>query len=86
MNSNLIEPDFAYINIDYPNPDGSRSQTNIPMIAGNLIIPWTAYWDTRGIGVGTVFWSIHTSGPIPVCVEDGNFVLTANAANEQTFS
>lgn len=46
---------------------------------------WTAEWDTRGVAPGPVFWSIHTSGPPAVAVEDGNFTLSANAANALTF-
>jgi hypothetical protein len=46
---------------------------------------WTAIWDTRGSPPSTVFWSIHTSGPPAVSVEDGSFQLPANPANAVTF-
>lgn len=80
----LIVPSTAFVNIDYPNPDGSRSQTEIQMGNAPPANNFTALWDTRGVGVGTVNWSIH-SAPTPAAVEDGSFLLTANTANLQTF-
>jgi hypothetical protein len=49
-------------------------------------VAWTAYWDTRNIGAGPVQFSVHTTNPtLPDCVEDGNFILSANAANLISF-
>jgi len=85
VNGNLIQPVSAVVSVDFPNTDGSRAQTTVNMIAGSSSTPWTAQLDTRNMGVGPVYWSIHTNTPIPVAVEDGTFDLTANPANLVTF-
>jgi hypothetical protein len=83
---NIIQPVSAFVNIDYPNPDGSRAQVTLTMGASfPPAVNWTAEWDSRGAGTGTVFWSIHTNPSVPIAVEDGQFQLTANQANLTTF-
>ena len=85
VNSNVIQPDNATINI-VP----SMTQTPVPLTmvppSGN-VTAWTALWDTRNIPPGVVYWSIHTgmSDPAPVVAEDGMLTLAANPANLQTF-
>jgi hypothetical protein len=85
VNSNVIQPDNATINIL---PSMTQIAIAIPMTppAGQAVA-WTALWDTRGIPPGQVYWSIHTghSDPIPVVAEDGSLVLSANPANLVTF-
>ncbi len=84
----VVQPSSATINVDAPAPDGSRTQQSIAMTAPTDpdVVTWNAFLDTRGMGTGPVFWSIHTPTPIPVSVEDGTFNLTANAANLVTFT
>jgi hypothetical protein len=86
-NNNLVQPASAFVNVDYPNPDGSRSEIDIPMTPGSSVplVPWLALWDTRGAGPGTVYYSVHTGSPSPVAVGDGFFEMTANAANLVSF-
>lgn len=85
IDGSLVQPASAVISVDYPNTDGSRGQQTINMSSGSSTTPWTAQLDTRNMGVGPVYWSIHTNTPIPVAVEDGMFDLTANPANLVTF-
>lgn len=85
VNSNVIQPDNATINIV---PSMTQTAVLIPMAPqGGGSPQWTAMWDTRNIPPGAVYWSIHTGSmdPIPVVAEDGMFTLTANPANLPTF-
>lgn len=87
LDGNIAQPSAAFVSVEYPNPDGTRTEVQIPMTAPGLPTSrWTALWDTRGLGPGTVSWSVHSAGPPAVAVEDGTLLLTANAANLQTFS
>lgn len=85
VNNNIIMPDNATINIV---PSMTQTAVLVPMTpVGGVSTLWTAYWDTRNIPAGVVYWSIHTGNtdPIPVVAEDGSFTLTANPANLLTF-
>lgn len=81
---NVINPSSASVEVDYPDLNGNRQQLAIAMV---LTLPQTfiGVLDTRNMGVGTVYWSVHSVPPIPSAVEDGSFELTANPANLQTF-
>lgn len=88
---NVIQPDGAVINIKYPVPGSpgataAASVTMTPPIAPE--VRWLGLWDSRGSLPGTIVWSIHTvqdDEEIPYAVEDGQFPLSANAANPLTF-
>lgn len=83
---NVNIPTSAFVQVDFPNPDGSRGSMQLPMTNPNPgQTNFTAYMDTRNMGTGPVNWSIHSATPVPVAVEDGTFVLTANPANLVTF-
>jgi hypothetical protein len=85
---NVVQPAGATINIVCLVAAGNAQQTiDIPMVAPvPPSVAWTAYWDTRNIGAGPVQFSVHTTNPtLPDCVEDGNFILSANAANLISF-
>ena len=87
VNGAVSQPQGAFINIDFPNPDGSRGTEDVPMNPPTLgAVFWTVFIDTRNMGIGPLDWSIHTTGAIPVAVEDGSFQLTANPANLVDFS
>ncbi len=82
----IVQPVAAFININYPNPDGSRASQTIQMTPPSLSEPyWTVSVETRNMGTGPFDWSIHSQGPTFVGVEDGSFVLTANPANLVNF-
>jgi hypothetical protein len=80
------QPTAAFVEINYPGLSNNRLTVEVPMIPGDVRTPWMAYWDSRGSGVGTVWWSIHTPTPIPCAVDDGSFQLSANPANLVTFA
>lgn len=83
----VVQPDSATINIVYATPNNPAAVATVPM-APDISPTWSALWDTRGaVAPQLVTWSIHTgsSDPIPVSVEDGQFNLSANAANLITF-
>lgn len=87
-NNVLRQPASATISVSYQDVNGNPLQTTVAMTVGSSgppIIPWTAELDTRNMGPGPVNWSIYTPGAIPVSVEDGSFVLTANVANQVSF-
>lgn len=81
--------------ISYPLAAGGVGSAIIPMTPPGGTLPsgvvntngsaWMALWDSRGAGPGVVSWSIETPGSPPVSVEDGQFTLEANAANQPTF-
>ncbi len=82
INGQVAQPQNAFINLNFPNPDGSRGTEEFAMTPPALgVVFWTVFIDTRDMGIGPVNWSIHTGGAIPVAVEDGSFQLTANTAN-----
>jgi hypothetical protein len=76
---NIVQPNGATLSIAYPN-----GTIEIAMSPGPSPI-WVAQWDSRGATPGQVAWSIHSNSPVPSSVEDGAFVLSANAANLTTF-
>lgn len=81
--------------ISYPLAAGGIGTATVAMIPPGGTLPggeintntnaWMAEWDSRGAAAGTVYWSIETPGSTPVTVEDGQIILTANAANQPTF-
>ncbi len=82
VNGVVKQPAAAFVNIDFPNLDGSRGTEQIQMsypAVGTVF--WTADVDTRNMGTGPLNWSIHSMSPTPVGVDDGSFQLTANSAN-----
>lgn len=88
VNNAVVQPQSAVVNLVYLDPDGTTTHT----VFINMTAPtppaanWTALWDSRGAGPGTVAVSIHSVNMgIPVSVEDLEFTLTANAANLVTF-
>lgn len=90
-----VQPASAQVNINYPLPTGGTTSVLVQMIPPGGTLPggeintnanaWMAFWDSRGAGTGTVYWSIETPGSPPVIVQDGQIILTANAANQTTF-
>ena len=89
VNSNVVQPDSAIINIVYQDTNEVTQTASVVMTPPTLpAVQWTALWDTRGVlAPQEIPWSIHTGtdDPVPVAVEDGNFFLQANAANLPTF-
>lgn len=83
----LTQPGGAVINIVYPDADGVEQNLQIPMVGPHgAETRWTALWDTRDVGPGVVFWSIHTTDAlVPFAVDDGRITISANAANLPTF-
>lgn len=82
----VVQPSAAFINLAYVLPDDTDDTTLLPMTPpapGQTA--WTAQWDSRGAGIGTVSASVHSVSPTPCAVEDFQFVLTANPANLPTF-
>lgn len=86
VNGAPVNPAGAFVNISYTASDATLETTNIPMTPPVSGFNWTALWDSRNIPPGKITWSIHSMGPIPVSVEDGQFLLLANSANLLTFS
>lgn len=93
---NVSQPAGApQVRISYPLAVGGTTTITIPMIPPGGTLPggavnsnanaWMAEWDSRGAGSGIVYYSVETPGSPPVSVEDGQFTLTANAANQPTF-
>lgn len=85
FNDDLIQPQAAVVNVIYPTLAGPMAQMPVNMTAGSGSEPWTAQLDTRGMGLGPVYWSIHSVPPIPASVEEGQFLLVGNPANLPTF-
>lgn len=87
QNNNIVQPDSATINIVYPDQtSGGTDTATVNMTAPSApATAWTAEWDSRAVGPGTVSWSLHSEPGPPYAVEDGSFVLTANPANLSTF-
>jgi hypothetical protein len=80
---NITQPQSAVVNIIYPTPTGTTADVEIQMTGPTApAVAWTAEWDSRPAGAGTVYWSIHSGGTSPpYAVEDGQLLLTANPAN-----
>lgn len=83
---NITEPSGAQVSLTF-SQNGAETSALIEMTAPmSPSTTWTAEWDTRGIDPGQVSYSIHSEGSaIPFGVTDGQFVLTANNANLETF-
>lgn len=81
---NVANPSSAQVNIAFVTNSGVPTSILVAMAqaAGGA---WIAQWDSRSAGPGTVSWSVETPGSAPVSVEDGQFMLTANPANQATF-
>lgn len=88
VSCNVVQPGSATINIVYPNQvGGGTTAVTVSMTAPTgPATAWTAQWDSRVSGIGTVSWSIHSDPGLPFAVEDGEFVLTGNPANLLTFT
>jgi hypothetical protein len=87
QNGNVAQPVGAVLNIAYNDGAGGGVDTAQVTMVGPVgqSVAWTAQWDSRGAGPGTVACSIHTTGGPPNAVEDFQFQLTANTANLLTF-
>lgn len=85
FSGNVVQPNAATVAIAF-DPNADEAAVTLPMVAptGPAVV-WTAQWDTRNLDPGAVYWSIHSSAPVPVAVEDGRLTLTANLANLPTF-
>lgn len=84
----LTNPAGAVINLVYPNTSGVSQTTQLTMTPpAGAETKWTAVFDTRDVGPGIVFWSVHSenAGSPPFAVEDGRFTIDANVANLTTF-
>lgn len=84
-----VNPNSATVNIAYETSANEATTIQVPMTppSGSGTI-WKALWDTRNVQAPRLIsWSIHTGtgDPVPVSVEDGEFMLSANAANLPTF-
>jgi hypothetical protein len=86
-NGNVTQPASAAVSIVYPLVGGGMSNPlSVPMTPPTFpAVVWTAQWDTRDVGPGVVYCSIHSGGGPPSSVEDFQFTLTANPANLLTF-
>lgn len=86
---NLVQPIAALAVVDYPTPGGARAQMTLPMMApGPFSYPvWTVEIDTRGMGVGPLYYSIHNADieTSIFAVDDGSFQIVAGPANPVTF-
>lgn len=84
-----VNPNNATVNLAYETSAGVQTSAQVPMTAPSGDgFTWTALWDTRNVQAPRmVQWSIHTGtgDPIPVTAEDGEFMLSANAANLASF-
>ena len=87
QNGVVSQPAGAVLNIAYNDGAGGGVDTVPVTMVGPTFpaVTWTAQWDSRGAGPGTVACSIHTTGGVPAAVEDFQFQLTANTANLLTF-
>jgi hypothetical protein len=84
-NGNVTVPPSAQVNIAFTASSGSPTSVLIAMAQAFGGQPFIAQWDSRGAAPGIVCWSVETPGSPPVSVEDGQFTLEANAANQVTF-
>lgn len=84
-NGNVVTPSDAQVNIAFTNASGVATSALIAMAPAGSGPQWTAQWDSRGAAPGIVYYSVETPGSPPVSVEDGQFTLEANAANQVTF-
>lgn len=86
FNKNVVIPTAAHVQVEYPDLNGNRQTLQLamtpPAVGTNN---FTAQLNTMNMGAGPVNWSVHSDAPIPVAVEDGTFLLTANPANLPNF-
>lgn len=73
------------VNISYVNASTGATATTLVTMTLNSLGAWSANWDSRGAAPGVVYWSVETPGSPPVSVEDGQFTLEANQANQASF-
>jgi hypothetical protein len=90
FDGNVTQPASANLLIYASTTTQDGVLTTIPMTQQTPTDPLTAWigiWDTRGFAPGNVQFSIETpaAAPVPVAVEDGSILLTANQANQPTF-
>lgn len=82
QNNNVVQPPSASINIEYQTGGNQTAEIDIPLVPPTPpATNWTCQWDSRPAQAGPTFWSVMSGTPIPIAVEDGYFVLTANPAN-----
>ncbi len=84
---NVTQPPGAVMNLVFTKLDGTQGNASLSMTSPiPPIVTWTAEWDTRNVAPGSVWASVHSTGPgIPYAVEDFRFTLGANNANVPTF-
>lgn len=77
-----VTPSAAFVRVDYPALGGGRATVCLDMVPPCGYSPWwTGDVDTRGMGLGALYYSIHTGTPVPVSVEDGAFMVVGGPAN-----
>lgn len=78
-----LNPPGAVCNLAYFQ-QGSLIQTLVTLflISGTT---WVGQWDSRGADPGVVSFSVHTTGPTPIVVNNGQFILASNNATLETF-
>lgn len=78
-----VQPTGAVVSLVFPLAGGAGEDGNasVDLESSDLGTPWTGQWDSRVAAQGTVFWSLHTTGDLPIVVKDGRFSLSANVAN-----
>jgi hypothetical protein len=86
FNGVVTQPLSATLVVWYDAESAEDQELTIPMTqVGNQ---WQALLDTRNFEAPRkVQWSIHSNAnpPLPVAVQDGTFMLSANQANQPTF-
>jgi len=82
INGNPTQPNGALLSIAYASEQLQAETASIVMTAPvSPSLAWTAEWDSSLSNPGVIQWSISTTGGVPRTVQDGSFILTANAAN-----
>lgn len=90
FDGNIVQPATAVVKVFADTTSGDDQVTTVTLTQqspGNPSSKWIGTLDTRGFLVGKVQWSIEAPNPgsVPIAVEDGFFMLTANQANVPTF-
>ena len=91
VNGVVSQPAGGIMNIVYPDSTGAEQTVQLTMTPPSdpsADPRWTALFDTRSIGPGVLFYSVHSvNSPddIPFAVGDGRLTIDANAANLPTF-
>lgn len=82
----VVQPSGAQLNLSFLEGGQTVTRTIEMTAPTSPDVYWVAYLDTRQLAPGLVSWSIRTEAAgIPYGVEDGEFVLTANVANQVNF-